>query len=73
MKGEKKDGVCKGCRYFRDEATSIFRGQCDYLSEVGKSRLVVERNNGGYKEDSCCCYEEKKRGRKKKNDSVHEG
>ena len=76
MKGVKKPTVCMGCKYFVDEHTSLFRGQCKYSDVKGRSRLVVEYKNGGYKEDSCCCYEVKKRGRKKKTDDngldVHE-
>lgn len=67
MKGVKKAGVCKGCKYYIEKSTTIsVRGICGYMDATGSSRLKVELESGGYKSDSCVCYE-KKQGRRKKS------
>ena len=54
----KKQSVCKGCKYYIKNCTlAVFRNTCDYLSQTGHSRIVVEMENGGVKADSCICYE----------------
>ena len=54
----KKKSVCKGCKYKINKCQySVFNDTCDYLSQTGHSRIVVEMEHGGVKEDSCVCYE----------------
>lgn len=50
----KKAGVCKGCKYYlRFQGNNI----CDYASQTGRCRLLVEKENGGYRTDMCVCFE----------------
>jgi hypothetical protein len=54
----KDKSVCKGCKYNIVKCQfHIFNNTCDYLSQTGRSRIVVEMENGGIKADSCICYE----------------
>ena len=54
----KKKSVCKGCKYHIEKCQyHIFNGTCDYLTQTGHSRIVVEMEQGGVKADSCPCYE----------------
>lgn len=54
----KDASVCKGCKYYITKCQyHIFTGTCDYLTQTGHSRIVVEMENGGIKADSCICYE----------------
>lgn len=57
----KDKGVCKGCKYYKEDSTTFGCSICDFLEMTGKSRIVIEIQNGGIKHDSCICYEEKKR------------
>lgn len=54
----KDKSVCKGCKYHITKShCPMYNDTCDYLTQTGQSRIVIEMANGGVKSDSCVCYE----------------